>query len=1081
VDAYDEELVEDGLKKANELGCWFFATWNVNKLVLWETFRPETRLIDRRLKHWDVADVKRIEDVKKADVERRIKHALQDFLETLKQYYVTKESKPAVPVIPKLYPDEIMVLRLRSAVDTLYLPLSDRVIDFKEKDPVFFKSVGEWFIRQGWIFTGVDDDFDRLSRQTVYLLINKILFYNVLRDRFKLASIDLAGVSTEIELKKRLQEYFNTGVKLGYGLIFASDFLEEIPIPDAAVPELRKLVMELNKYDFSQIGYDIVGKIFERLIPSTERHKLGQYFTRAEVVDLIVGMTVKNSDVMVLDPACGSGTFLVRSYYRKKYLAEKSGKPEKDHVKLLNELWGIDISKFPATLTDINLMIRKLEADNNKPNVLCKDFFDASPGVLSSLFEPSREYTPSVKKEEYEIEIPKEFGVVITNPPYTRQEEMEDLLQKGYKDRLRTLIQKTLDIKLAKRASIYAYFFLWGAHFLKTGGRLGLITSNSWLDVDFGKHLQEFFLKNFKIIAIIESKFERWFEDADINTAITILEKCDDEAQRKQNWVKFVQLKKNLEYFIPATEDEQLRQQKLENFVDLIENCNEKLAFKEIKSAEMIIKVFEDSNMRIVMVNQNELFREGYDEEERKFVGAKWGKYLRAPDIFFKVLEKGKDIFVPLKHVANIRFGLKTGANEFFYLLEEDINRLGIEKEFWMHKEGNVWIPNYVIKTPKEIEGLVVKPEHARFRVLLIRGDKDKLHGLNVLRYISWGEQQGFHRRPTCASRKRWYELPDLPPADILFRQFFDVKFNFPYKADQTPVDHTFYYLCLKNKEMAKAYAAIINSTLYSLIVEIYARTVMGQGVLIAYGPEMRPVPMIDLSKVPSKLVEELKNAFDEIATRPIGTIFDEIGARTPEKVSFKKVKTDRRKLDKIVMEKILHLSPEEELEIYKGIIDLVNARIKRARSAERRKKRKGVDVNALAEHVLKQIDITSLRGFPDKYMEKVQLFNEVEIPEGRAEIASDLVAGFYVGIGRSKIPCSSKAEAQFLWLAAMAGKRKVKVPLDKKTLEDIVNNYMEKFASVQAHIRNILNSIVPDEKLKAETQRLVLAKLFKD
>ncbi len=61
--------------------------------------------------------------------------------------------------------------------------------------------------------------------------------------------------------------------------------------------------------------------------------------------------------------------------------------------------------------------------------------------------------------------------------------------------------------------------------------------------------------------------------------------------------------------------------------------------------------------------------------EEKKYVGSKWGKYLRAPEIFFKILEKGKDKLVPLKEIADVRFGIKTGANEFFYLTEEEIKR----------------------------------------------------------------------------------------------------------------------------------------------------------------------------------------------------------------------------------------------------------------------------------------------------------------------------------------------------------------------------------------------------------------------
>jgi hypothetical protein len=52
-----------------------------------------------------------------------------------------------------------------------------------------------------------------------------------------------------------------------------------------------------------------------------------------------------------------------------------------------------------------------------------------------------------------------------------------------------------------------------------------------------------------------------------------------------------------------------------------------------------------------------------------KYEGNKWGgKYLRAPDIFFTILEKGKEKLVRLGDIAEVRFGIKTGCNEFFYL-----------------------------------------------------------------------------------------------------------------------------------------------------------------------------------------------------------------------------------------------------------------------------------------------------------------------------------------------------------------------------------------------------------------------------
>jgi len=90
------------------------------------------------------------------------------------------------------------------------------------------------------------------------------------------------------------------------------------------------------------------------------------------------------------------------------------------------------------------------------------------------------------------------------------------------------------------------------------------------------------------------------------------------------------------------------------------------------------VKVTQD--YRVFHILQEDLledgweYPEGYNKVKGKFkvgtyVGNKWGgKYLRAPDIFYTILEKGKDKLVKLGDIAEIRFGVKTGANKFFIL-----------------------------------------------------------------------------------------------------------------------------------------------------------------------------------------------------------------------------------------------------------------------------------------------------------------------------------------------------------------------------------------------------------------------------
>ncbi|MEO0080387.1 MAG: N-6 DNA methylase, partial [candidate division WOR-3 bacterium] len=737
-------------------------------------------------------------------------------------------------------------------------------------------------------------------------------------------------------LQRTLEGYFEQVLKIDYETIYTTDFIDAVAFPDSkeVVTAITNLADVLRRYDFSSLGFDIIGRIFERLIPQDERHILGQYFTNPDIVDLILRFCLQHEDDKVLDPACGAGTFLVRAYQHKKLMNQRLS-----HEEILETLWGNDIAKFPAHLATINLAICDLSVDQNYPNIIQEDFFALQVG--NEGFElPDRtrkRRAMTLGKSGREVTYPRWFDVVVGNPPYTRQEEIPET---GV-DKAR-LIQNALMLgnrKLAdisRRAGIHAYFFVHGFKFLHDGGRFGFIVSNSWLDVDYGKGLQEFFLKNYKIVAIIESKVERWFEDADINTCIVILEKCADKRQRDSNLVRFVYLKKLLRNFIPPAQD--IWEQQLERLRAIDQLKRTILAHDSL---------YENDELRVFPVRQAELWAEGYDSEEREYVGAKWGKYLRAPAIFFKVLEKGKGKLVPLKQIAKVRRGFTTGANEFFYLTEEQIKRWKIEREFWMHKdEKGRWVPNYVIKSPRECRSILVKPEDLKFRVLLIHKDKDELKGTNVLRYINAGERKGYHKRPTCASRKRWYDLGERRAAEV----------NFNYLIND--VARVFSGRCFVSDDFHEIHtrtliAPYLNSSVCWFFENLLGRTSFGGGLLKIQAYELGTLPVC----VPDRFTRVLSDVFRKVAVRPVESIFIELGADTREQVSLNKVKPDRRELDKIIMGEILGLTEEEQLEVYRAVVDLVRSRLERAKSvAKGSRTREGVDMELFSDRIIKQV-----------------------------------------------------------------------------------------------------------------------------
>ncbi len=365
----------------------------------------------------------------------------------------------------------------------------------------------------------------------------------------------------------------------------------------------------------------------------------------------------------------------------------------------------------------------------------------------------------------------KGFDIVIGNPPYVRQEriapptlhpndfggETSDRWKeqkKAYKAKLQESVAAAWPRffrykpgqhdfrKLDGKSDLYLYFYLHGLALLNPQGCLCFITSNAWLDVGYGADLQEFLLKHSHVKFILDNERKRSFAQADVNTIIALLGPPDDRCEAGlHHTARFVLFKVPFE---------------------------EVLSAETFKALEAASERQSTDRWRLTVRSQRDLFEEGLAQEEDdeaapagkksrgpllktvRYLGNKWGgKYLRAPDIFFTILEKGRGKLVPLGHLAEVRRGFTTGANEFFYLDQERIQQWGIEEEFLKP----------VIKSPRECRSIVIKPEDLKYKIFMCHKDKRELEGTAALEYIKWGESQGFHLRPSCRERPRWWDV----------------------------------------------------------------------------------------------------------------------------------------------------------------------------------------------------------------------------------------------------------------------------------------------------------------------------------
>jgi len=1097
-DVFDyEQLKKPAWDKANARHARYFATTNFKELIWFNTEKANALQPDDIIHRYHLSELENLDLIEETRYKESIVRQLDIFLTTLHDVYTGKKHEP------KLAIDELLIYRIHDKILRLARYYTGIIEDRCHKDTAFASHLGKWFFDQGWSFAPQPQAFDKTARQTAYLLVNKILFYEALRaKRSELNALDIPESLTNGEvLLATLQAYFKQVLKIDYRTIYTADFIDNIAFPDSkeVVQEIRDLVNILHHYDFAKLGYDIIGRIFERLIPQDERHNLGQYFTNTDVVDIIIEFCLQDKvTAKVLDPSCGSGTFLVRAYQHKKLMNLYL-----DHEKILDSLWGNDIAKFPAHLATINLAINDLAADRNYPNILQEDFFDllSTEGGFELSSKSRRALARGLDDSHKEITYPRWFDCLVGNPPYTRQEEISEIapnvkkykggiIDKALKDNKGTKIAE-----ISKRAGIYAYFFVHGTKFLKNGGRFGFVVSNSWLDVDYGKGLQKFFLEYYKIIAIIESKVERWFEDADINTCIVILEKCSGEDRRRQryeNIVRFVYLKKPLRYFIPAAQDIWDRQVQRHNAIQE----------KFIKTILAHNELYDDEDLRVYPKKQSQLWQEGFDAEERKYVGSKWGKYLRAPDIFFKILEKGKDKLVPLKQIAEVRRGFTTGADPWFYvsditesLGEKEIQRMlnNIKPKESSEKlrciksgDGTRWFIEQeylepVICNPGQYIAIAIDAKSAKDFVVRIHEPRDKIKGKAVEKYVSHGEKKSYKmgkgrnlipaRTDTCSSRKYWYQLPNIKLARIFWQKAFDISPRHFLASEDILANQRFYPVYPKDSEDTEVIAAFLNSPVVHLYLE-FQRAIMGLGAIEATVDEVKQILIANPKTIENETKAKLVASLNELKERELDSIFSELGASSPDEVTLDKVKPDRRELDKIIMGEILGLTDDEQLEVYRAVIDLVKSRIEKAKSLGKRKKtREGIDIDLLVKTVMEKFGEDTLGKFyREKVLSQKSLYVKT-LPKASDDIdIKQSLLGWRLYLGKEYIDCASELETRYLRVWLQAGMVEVKVPKDEGYLETTVpelESLKAKIdAAIEAHLSFIANPRTRDRIL---------------
>ena len=859
--------------------------------------------------------------------------------------------------------DELFIFKIRKLIEVYSPSITDKVWDKYRKNKSFEKEIQNYTQSQLWNKPQTYEEIENLTHIAVLMLISKLIFYKAYVDNQTWSELSPMVVPETIdnskELEKLIWEYFETFQEItgDFELLIGErrDIIFQIPFVCDSVVDLVKEILDTEgHYNFSNIPFDIIGRIFEELIREDERHKLGQYFTPPHVIDLINAFTIHSENDKVFDPSCGSGTFLVRAYERKKELSKSKDGATKRHEILLDEIYGNDISGYPAYLSMLNLAIRNTRRASY-PRIINKDFFAITSNSKIELHNQEGE-----TEKKY---LPK-FDAIIGNPPYTRQEDIGALHGTVKKDRIIGLINSECGFEPSQRTSIYGYFFYHASTFLKNEGYLAYICQNSWLETDYGIDMQRYFLRNYEIVAIMDSEVERFFPTASVNTTIVILKKQKDEDLRNNNIVKFI-------YFTAPLTD----------------------AIKANKGFDKLHDVLNDTDKN----SNTEYFRINCIKQETLLQHSKWSQFLKAPKIYFDILEKGKDKFVPLNKVADdVIRGYMTGCNDFFIVkdITDKSNNANLQvavnnNEFKTIKQviheklrlvengfNELWLIESqllkpILTSPKDVKNYSAEITGLPCSLFYADADKKDLKAYfpYAYKYVIAAEKKHLNNASSLAARKKWYFVgkKDIP----------QMSFNYVINEfGRTFLVHSYSNNNFHNIYSAKKAKSIwlyMNSSISWLLQQLIMRSNLGDGAGKIETYELADFPIIPVDLEDSKIdLGETKNYKEELGSLE----------------SLKTVNPERLKLDSTILEAIGYKNKKEReevlLELYKATYQLIDARLQKAQSLKGVKNQRNKIAFSVYVEQLKSILVE------DKHQAKNTITFAKQLEKVVSEITSD-------------------------------------------------------------------------------------------
>ncbi len=416
----------------------------------------------------------------------------------------------------------------------------------------------------------------------VQKVLDRLIFIRTAEDR-KIEQNILLSLVREWEtaggkrnIYKRLVEGFRWFDENYNSKLFAPHALEGWNASDKILVEIINGLYQTAdgyRYDFSAISTDVLGGIYEQYLgyvqekaqkdekKKSKRKSQGIYYTPKYIVEYLIEQTLgevlkkaKAKDlpkIKILDPACGSGSFLISAYDKileaQSKLKKQTGLFDTFEI-LKNNIYGVDLDEQAIEIAQLNLLLRVLSQRTKLPTLSHNirngnSLVEGDTEKLQEYFgEKWREQKAFNWKQEFsEVFEQGGFDAIIGNPPYVQLSMSNDLSQ-GLKQYLIDNYESSMG-----RLNTFGFFVRRGIELLQDGGYLGFIIPNTILTQDYYYELRKYILDHCTIESIVSFE-DLPFKDAVVENVVLVLRKTKSERKRNSKKVKIVKVNEKLNF-----------------------------------------------------------------------------------------------------------------------------------------------------------------------------------------------------------------------------------------------------------------------------------------------------------------------------------------------------------------------------------------------------------------------------------------------------------------------------------------------------------------------------------------------------